>query len=390
MTSKRLPLAGIFLGLLAIIIVAVIGFFVYLNLNQQALLALAFTPDGPIAEEQMAPAPDYASDSAWAARPGKASAVSFRPEGVIETAQVREVDVFYIHPTTYIPQATEEKRWNGSLDDPGSLKRTENFALRQQASAFALAGEVYAPRYRQAMIGAFFDTTGQGITAMLRAYEDIKVAFDHYMEHDNKGRPFLLVGHSQGSLMGMMLLRDRIANTSLRHQMVAAYLVGWPLSIEAEIEAMGLGACNAADETGCVISWQSFGQGGDPSMITTAFYGIPGLLGTSRVGSRILCTNPLTWEVDSVAARHLHTGGIVGSDDLSPLTAPEDALTGASCGTDGILYLNDPPEGEWRRSLMPGDNYHPMDINLFYMNVRENAALRARTFLNAARTGAVQ
>jgi hypothetical protein len=383
---KTAPAAKFLLAIAAIIILILISGILYTS-NQMAMLRFAFTPSHQIAEEEPAAAPDYASADAWAARPGMSSPATMLPEGVMQIAQVPEVDVFYIHPTTYL----NKERWNSDLaGDEREETWRQNFALRQQASAFNLAGLVYAPLYRQATFGAFLDDSGQGVQAIMRAHADVLAAFDQYIQQDNKGRPFILVGHSQGALHSLMLLAERFAAgeaaAALRERLVAAYLIGWPVSIEGDIRAVpGIEACAGAKDTACVVSFQSFGKVGDATAITDIFKSTPGLNGQLRKGTKMLCTNPLTWTIGGTARADANKGAIPLETSDAPLPEPVPGLTGARCGKDGILYLTRPPQGDWREYLMAGENYHVYDINLFYMNIRENAAARARAWLEAHR-----
>src|SRR3546814_11713452 len=58
--------------------------------------------------------------------------------------------VFFVHPTSYYSRSS----WNATLEDRDSDHRA-NLFVQGMASAFADAGEIWAPRYRQATIGAF-------------------------------------------------------------------------------------------------------------------------------------------------------------------------------------------------------------------------------------------
>ncbi len=383
---KTAPAAKFLLVIAGIIILILISGILYTS-NQMAMLRFAFTPGHEIASEDFGAGPDYADPASWAARPGKASNATMAPEGEMRTMQVPEVDVFYVHPTTYLDKA----KWNADLlgDERAQLWRN-NFALRFQASAFNLAGQIYAPYYRQATFGAFLDDSGQGVQAIMRAHGDVLAAFDHYIASDNGGRPFILAGHSQGAIHSLLLLAERFASgdaaEALRKQLVAAYIIGWPVSIEGDVGAVpGITPCVAANDTGCVVSYQSFAAEGDPSAIIGIFKTTPGLNGQVRDGTQMLCTNPLSWTVggDAKASKNLGAMALSVDDDAS--MAPIEQLTGARCGADGILYLTRPPQDNWREYLMAGENYHSYDINLFYMNIRRNAAERAQAWLRANR-----
>ncbi|MCJ9429216.1 DUF3089 domain-containing protein [Kordiimonas marina] len=392
---KTAPAAKFLLIIAAVIVLILVGGIIFTT-NEGKMMTFAFVPSGKIADEKMAPAPDYADASAWAARPGAEDTAGWKPEGVMDAAVVPGVDVFYIHPTTYLNKASWNAPYNG---DAKAVRWVRGFALKYQASAFNLAGQVYAPKYRQATFGAFLDTSGQGVQAIMRAHADVLKAFDYYIAHDNGGRPFILVGHSQGALHALMLLKERLANSKLKNRMVAAYIIGWPVSVEGDIDALdGINGCEGRTDTGCVISYQSFGKDGDASPIVKLFDAMPGLNGKPHTGTHMLCTNPLDWKIGSREGAKANKGAVPLFINDKPIDAPIPGLTGARCGKDGILYLDNPPGGEgikmsktfdhsdagdWREYVMTGDNYHVYDLNLFYMNIRENAAARARAWLEA-------
>ena len=90
-------------------------------------------------------------------------------------------------------------------------------------------------------------------------------------------------------------MTDRVAkDPALKRRIVAAYVVGWPISTTADLPAMGLPACTKPDQTGCILSWQSFGEPADPSLILDVFDQTNGYTGAPRKGTAMLCTNPLT------------------------------------------------------------------------------------------------
>ena len=389
-------MARIFLYLFAGVIALVLVTLTLLNIFQDELTkwALAQTvPSRAFAEVAPPPAPDYATPAAWAARPDDPGTAALVPAGVVDIAMVPRADVFFVHPTTYgISPGEHGGRdalyWNAPIDDAVAGNRIDHGILKYQASAFNLAGRIYAPHYRQATFGAFFDTSDAQFQALMLAYRDVERAFDRYVERDNAGRPFILAGHSQGALHALLLLKERIAGTPLADRMVAAYVVGWPVSVEADLGALdGIDACVGPQDTGCVVSWLSFGADGDPSGTKAAFAAGPGLNGQSRAGTTILCTNPLSWTTSGEAVdRQDNPGAVPFATSEEPIGAPIAGLTGARC-EDGILYLDPSPGEPFTQYLLPGGDYHVYDYGLFYMSVRDNAARRANAFLDAAGAG---
>jgi hypothetical protein len=151
-------------------------------------------------------APDYGNDANWAALPSTVDSADIVPIAEWKNVQNEaDVDVFFIHPTTYTGQPGQ-KHWNASLDDEKLNLKTDKYPIRYQATIFNGAGKVYAPRYRQAHLNCFYTKkTKDASEALELAYEDVKAAFQYYLLHYNNGRPFIIATHSQGTFHGKRL-----------------------------------------------------------------------------------------------------------------------------------------------------------------------------------------
>jgi len=382
-TKPKMKPAAKFLIIVAVLaglfIIGAIIFGLWANSNNTKMLQVAFTPNHPFKAQAIKPL-DYSSPKNWAALPNNAGHAASKPEGIIDIAMVPEADVFFVHPTTFL----NRNHWNDlDFSDADASSRIANRVLKIQASAFNSAGRIYAPRYRQATFGAFFDQEGNGLQAIGLAFGDVLAAFDNFIAERSDGRPFILAGHSQGSLHLLYLLQQRITGTPLAERMIASYIIGWPVSIEADLSAMpDINACESRNDTGCVVSFQTFGLGGDPSGIQTYMDTTMGLGGKPRKGTQMLCTNPQDWLIGSNETRSAHSGALqLPTDNAAPLGKPIKNFTGTQCGTDGILYLTDLPGEAWQELKMHGENYHVYDYHMFYMNIRENAAERAQAWL---------
>ena len=242
---------------------------------------------------------------------------------------------------------------------------------------FNEAGAIWAPRYRQATFGAFLTDKEAAAKALDLAYRDVAAAFDEFLREAGD-RPIILAGHSQGALHLVRLLHERVAtDPALRRRIVAAYVVGWPVSRTTDLALLGLPECRAADQAGCLLSWQSFAEPADPSLIVDTFDASAGLDGRSRKGTPMVCTNPLTGTPDAAAPASADAGTLVPSPDLST-GAIVPHLVGAACRGRGFLILTDPVAlGGY---VLPGNNYHVYDYLLFWANARADAARRLAAF----------
>lgn len=321
------------------------------------------------------PAPEpggYARGEMWIARPDKpGNPALWTPEGLAPAADPQAA-VFFVHPTSFL----ERSRWNAPLDNREANDRAELF-LRGQASAFNEVGAIWAPRYRQATFGAFLTTKAEAISALDLAYADVLAAFDQFVEEAGD-RPIILAGHSQGALHLTRLLAERIAGTPMQSRIVAAYVVGWPVSITADLPKMGLAACEGPDQANCLLSWQSFAEPADPALIFDTFDASTGFTGQSRAGTDILCTNPITGSPNDAAPAEANLGTLVPERDLRNAALVPGRVP-ARCDGRGILLIGDtaPEMGPY---VLPGNNYHVFDYPLFWGNIRADAARRLAAF----------
>lgn len=333
------------------------------------LMRMALVPSEKFAGKPPLAAKDYAPARMWLARPDiGGNPARWTPAGYAPRPRPGGAAVFFIHPTSYLNRS----HWNAPLDDKEANDRAALF-LRGQASAFNESGDVWAPRYRQATFGAFLTDQKAADQALALAYGDIAAAFDAFLAEVGPDRPIILAGHSQGALHLTHLLRDRVAGRALARRIVAAYVVGWPVSVDTDLPRMGLPACARADQRGCILSWQSFAEPADPKLIVETYDRTTGFDGRPRRGTRMLCTNPLTGTPFSDAPASANLGTLFPSTDLSTATIAAGKV-GARCDDRGFLLIGAAPDvGPY---ALPGNNYHVYDYSLFWANVRADAARR--------------
>lgn len=328
-----------------------------------------FVPAAPFEAKAPVRQAVYDDRQMWFARPDIAqNPARWTPEGYKPGQTDAGAAIFFIHPTSYL----SDDHWNAPLDDAEANDRAALF-LRGQASAFNEAGDVWAPRYRQATFGAFLTSAADAERALDLAYGDVQAAFDAFLRQVGPTRPIILAGHSQGALHLTHLLKERIAGTRLARRIIAAYVVGWPISVDTDLQALGLPACTAPDQRGCLLSWETFAEPADPALILDTYDRTTGFDGRPRKDTAILCTNPLTGVVGGTAPASANLGTLYPSSDLAS-AAIMPGRVGARCADRGFLLIGEPPEvGPY---VLPGNNYHVYDYSLFWANVRADAARR--------------
>ena len=367
-----------FLYIFAALIVLVIAGAFTLSIYQDELTDFAIgqmEPDVKFEKQAALATNVYDDPKMWFSRGGQKdnNPTLWEPIGTPKTEVPGSAAIFFIHPTSYMARTS----WNAPLNDQESQDRARLF-LRGLATPFAASGEIWAPRYRQAGIFAFLTTKPEGAAALDDAYQDILLAFDHFAKNVQKDRPIVLAGHSQGALHLTHLLKDRIAGKPIAKRIVAAYVVGWPVSVTTDIPAMGLPVCASPDQAGCVMGWESYAEPAKYGKILELYNATIGFDGTPRKDTAILCTNPLNGGAapDAPATANLGTlkpSGDMSTGELIPGTVP------ARCDDRGFLLIGPPVDmGPY---TLPGNNYHVYDYPLFWANVRADALWRTQKFL---------
>ncbi len=303
--------------------------------------------------------PDYSDLHYWAAHPWKWDPSDSIPKPFRKNFIKDSVaDVFFLYPTT-LTDANNE-RWNAAIDDSLINAKTDYSSILYQASVFNNQCRVFAPRYRQAHYRAFTTSdTAAAAKAFALAYEDIKTAFQYYLDHYNNGKPLIIASHSQGTIHAARLLKEFFEGKPLQNKLVCAYIIGMPIP---EHYFTTLSPCKDSLSTGCFVGWRSFKKGYD---------------GTSYVINekfKSIVTNPLTWTSNTnYAANDLNDGGV-----LKNFNKVTKGVVDAQVH-DNILWTSKPKF--FGNFLLTKKNYHIADINLFYINIRENVKTRIRMFL---------
>jgi Protein of unknown function (DUF3089) len=365
-----------FLIIIAVIITLILGAGIIWSLFSERLLRASLVPNVAFIEQKAVVTNAYADKKMWIARPDiPGNPALWLPPTFKDATPKGNAAIFFIHPTSFIQPLPPS--WNASLDDAVTNDRAKLF-VQGQASTFSNAGDIWAPRYRQANFGAFLTTEPEAQKALDAAYADVQTAWDSFLARIEPDRPIIIAGHSQGSVHLLRLLRERIAGQPVAKRIAAAYVIGWPVSVEADLRALGLPACTTADQSGCVLSWQSFAEPADTTQIATVYDSTTGFTGKSRRGTKMLCTNPLTGVPETSANASANIGATIPSIDLKTATLEAGTIP-ARCDDRGFLLIGGPPKGI-SAYVLPGNNYHVFDFSLFWSNIRADAGRRLAAF----------
>ena len=314
-----------------------------------SLAALAIASAAPLPAQAPVAAPDYSKDSSWLCLPGRADTCStplpttalnpngYGSNGQSSVAKDPPIDCFYVYPTV-----SRDQGMNSDLNPS-----EEKGAAQVQFARFASVCRTFAPIYRQMTLGAVAAySAGANIDdAGEIAYRDVAAAFRNYLSIRNNGRPFVLVGHSQGSLMLQMLIAREIETSpAVAARMKLAILPGFNVIVPQGRLVGGTfrktPLCSHPDETGCVIAYSSFREKNVPPAGAT--FGI-----VDKPGMTVGCVNPAKpgstdWEpLDSYwyarSSLPVPGGPIVWSTEGPPPTpfVRTQGLVSAKCVNDG-------------------------------------------------------
>ncbi|HEX7590518.1 MAG TPA: DUF3089 domain-containing protein [Candidatus Limnocylindrales bacterium] len=230
-------------------------------------------PAGSATSQSIAPAtpaPSIGPDTTvWLCKPGIANnpcegsldTTSISADGI--TAKVTAspaakppIDCFYVYPTI-----SAETTVNSDL----VIGEEERGVAQAQVAQFSRTCSVYAPMYRQLTKAAIAKPSGITLATALIAYDDVYAAFQNYMAHYNNGRGIVFIGHSQGAMMLIALLRAEVdPKPAVRKLLVSALLMGGNLTVPVGKTVGGdfqnIPECGSATQTGCVVAYSSFGK----------------------------------------------------------------------------------------------------------------------------------
>lgn len=352
-------------GLGAFMILAVLASWVLRDQIFQTFL----DPGVPYQTYELPPAPDYTRVESWARRPDPA---------LLESEPLRPA-VFFVHPTTY--DGGDE--WNAPFDRPQEAEELSGIILPNYAAPLTGDGLLFVPHYRQASLYAFMNNREDSQAARLQAFEDVRRAFARFRAEIGEDRPFIIAGlGQQGGLHALgVILRDIAPDEAFRHRMAAAYLQESIVPLDLfEGPLASLPPCASPEQVRCVIAFASVEPDEQSRVDALLDRGMSwtsdGSL--SYVEDRgTLCVNPLlgTNSEDFAPAR-LHQGGAAAEglepgDEPSPLASQ----TGAQC-QNGLLMIETPRSRALRRPHRLGEDRRVPPFNLFYVDIREDAARR--------------
>lgn len=242
---------------------------------------------------------DYSDPALWVCRPGidpnpcygNMDATELLADGgrrvVVHKRDMNpRFDCFYVYPTVLLTS-------NANMTDFSDISLVLD-PLIAQAGRFSEICEIYAPLYRQLSFtpGDAGAVTGDGGLASnpreALALQDVRDAFQYYLKNFNQGRKFVLMGHSQGSVMLTSMMQTDVDPLPIRSQMISALLLGGGETVAPGRTVGGtfqnIPTCTVAGQTSCMVAYSSYDVKSPPPANA--------LFGKSPDGEQVACTEP--------------------------------------------------------------------------------------------------
>jgi len=335
------------------------NFMRFLNTFLVMLLLGGFTScSNPVESTETDSVTDYSKPEHWLSLPAD---------------NVKDVDIFYLYPTAWYKEDPSEP--NFCAIDNRIMRIGSQGAFNRQATAFETVGNIYAPYYRQADANytlSLPEAQRWDAIGSIPA-KDVTAAFDYYIKHYNNGRPFILVGHSQGAMTTMFLLRNYMSeNPTVYERMVSAFVIGYPVTIEFMEANKHLKFAEGPDDTGVIISFNTQSPNIAPG---------ESIIMINNVG---IVINPINWKRDETLATVSENLGsympIDNYDNYGIILNLADARIDLAQGVIVCSSVNDSTMFELSGNMGLGV-YHSFDIPFYYYKLRENAERRVNAFL---------
>ena len=328
------------------------------------LMRTALDPKAPFQTYRPPPAPDYAQRSAWHLMPSAPQAPG---------ANEPPADVFFVGPTTY----DGGKDWNAPIDDATANETFRRVMAPNYAGPFVRIGRIFAPKYRQASLYTMLTLREDAREARKFAYGDVARAFRYYLEHDNGGRPLVIVGVEQGGTLAARLLAEEVAPSEpLRARLAVAYLIATIVPADRP----PIQPCGQRGQTACVAAWSAVSASDVDRarmMLDRALVWTPGGDLENLRGRPALCFNPLQGAVtDAPATARVHQGA-ANATGLEWGARPAFLTRQVSARCErGVLHVSEPKSASLRATGSWADRRKVPAYNLFYLDLETDALAR--------------
>lgn len=282
----------------------------------------------------------------------------------------KSFDVFYIYPTLVASAEVPLMQWDQATKD-----KVIPFS-KAQLKGFEKIANLYVPYVRQLEMGRAMEEMTDNVLitdgkkrvpppmaeSSAAGVVDAMEAFHYYLTHLNHGRPYILLGHSQGT-MDLTFVLVNNGNIRVDQGFVAAYLIGMPFK-----EQLKLPFAKGETDVGVIISWNT--QTADAKSNLFA-------------GKGAYCINPLNWKTDATPASADQNPGAMFYDFREKTFTRFPGYCSAVIDPEkgALIVKTERLEPAWAHTDILGKGVrHMSDLWFFYDALVENAQKRVKAW----------
>ncbi|MBQ7208256.1 MAG: DUF3089 domain-containing protein [Lentisphaeria bacterium] len=287
----------------------------------------------------------------------------------------KDVDTFYVYSTAYFESSFKKGAPDHApLDDPEMISGVQGEYVTN-AGVYESATNVFVPYYRQAGMryaGEIRRKTGN-IDAAISGipYDDVRAALDYYFENCNKGRPFIIAGHSQGASMVKYVLKHYFkAHPEYYRRMVAAYVIGFSVTKDDLEKYPHLKFAAGETDTGVIVSWNTEGPRNVKENAPNAVV-LPGAISIT----------PLNWKRDETyapASRNL--GSFMPNMKARRYEITDIGADAQVVLSRGVIVTNARWDHPAAAEFFGPQSFHEDDYTFYYNNIKDNVAKRIAAY----------
>ena len=293
----------------------------------------------------------------------------------------KDVDTFYIYATAYILGSLEDGAPDYATIDNAEMIAGVANEYMAHSSAYEESTNVFVPYYRQSGMrhaGEVWKRDGNIDAAIMgMSYDDVTAALDYYFENYNEGRPFIIAGHSQGSAMTKLVLKNYFKDhPEYYERMVAAYVIGYAVTKDDLAANPHLKFATGETDTGVIVSWNTEGVKNVEENASTAVL-LPGAISI----------NPLNWKLDDTyAPASENLGSYMPNAETGIYEICDVGADAQVVPSRGVVVTKAQAEAMPEEVLAVAaayfgpDGRHADDYSFYFNNIKANVAKRIEAY----------
>ena len=286
----------------------------------------------------------------------------------------KDVDAFFVYPTEYMGINEGDPDY-APIDNPEMLEGVREVDHKLLASVYEDSANVFIPYYRQAgmrhasEVGKMCGDPRAAFATI--PYDDITAALDYYFENYNNNRPFIISGHSQGSGITTLVLKDYFKeHPEYYERMIAAYAISFSITKDYLEDNPHLKFATGECDTGVIVSWNTEGP-----------RNVEGNASNAVVLPNAISINPLNWKLDETyAPASENLGSLVINEKTGKLEISDIGADAQVVLSRGVILTNADAEPVEGAEVFGPQSFHNGDYTFYYNNLKENVAKRIAAY----------